>query len=78
MQAALFSDTFYHGENHIEFDPQEVVSAEERTERLFLRGEHIVTQITLQNGAQYVLKGALKAQIEHARHTAHPNTAHTK
>ena len=67
MRAALFSDTFYHGENHIEFDPQKVVAAEERTERLLLRGQHTVTQITLKNGAQYVLRGALKAQIESAQ-----------
>ncbi len=68
MRAALFSDTFYHGENHIEFDPSQVVQCEERTERLFLRGSHTVTQITLENGAQYVLRGALKAQIERVRH----------
>ena len=69
MRAALFSDTFYHGENHIEFDPACVTHCEERTERLFLRGQHAVTQITLDNGAQYVLRGALKAQIERARST---------
>ena len=67
MRGALFSDTFYHGENHIEFDPACVTHGEKRTERLFLRGQHDVTQITLENGAQYLLRGAWKVQIERAR-----------
>lgn len=70
MKAELFSDNLYHDQNHLEFDPVQVVAAEERVERLFLRGQHAITQILLKNGTQYLLRGALKAQIKAARHTS--------
>jgi hypothetical protein len=64
MRCEIFTDPFYNGDTHIEFDPDEVVEVQEKTVRLFLRGKHRVTVIGLRGGARYILRGEMAARIE--------------
>jgi hypothetical protein len=70
MHCEIFTDSIYHGDQHLELDPREVAQAEERTVRLFLRGRHDVTKVTLQDGRKYLLRGHLAARIEAERRRA--------
>ena len=70
MHCEIFTDAFYHGDQHIDIDPAQVASAEERTVRLFLRGSHAVTQARLRDGREFLLRGSWAAQIEAAREEA--------
>ncbi len=67
MRCVVFTDPIYHGDKYVEFDPADVMAMEEKTVSLLLRGKHPVTYITLKSGAEYPLKGHLRAQIEAAQ-----------
>ena len=67
MRYKIFSDPFYHSDNEIEFEPNDVISVERRTLTLFMRGKHQVTYVTLRNGAEHALEGDVAAEIEAAR-----------
>ena len=67
MSLKLFTDPYYHSDDYLDFDPNEVVKIELRTASLFLRGKHQVTYITLKSGGEYGLVGDVAAEIEAAR-----------
>ena len=67
IRCKVFTDPFYHSDNYIEFEANEVVSVERKTLTLFLRGKHQVTYVTLKNGAEHALEGDLVAEIEAAQ-----------
>ena len=67
MRFKIFTDPFYHSDNEVEFDPNDVIAIEQRTLRLFLRGSYKVTYITLKSGAEHALEGDVAAEIEAAR-----------
>lgn len=75
MRCQIFTDPLYHAERHLDFDPADVVAIEEKTARLFLRGKHRVTAITLKSGVQHLLRGEVAAQIEAAREAARREAA---
>jgi hypothetical protein len=70
MRFDIFTDPRYHAEQHIEFEPTEVVGLEEKTVRLFMGGKHQVTVVTLQNGERHVLAGFVAQQIAGAKSAA--------
>ena len=65
MRCEIFTDPLYHSDTHLEFDPAQVVAVEEKTIRLFLRGKHRVTEVTLQSGARHILKSVLCVESHH-------------
>ena len=69
MRFEIFTDPLYNGETFVEFDPDDVVEAEEKTIKLFLRGRHRVTEIRLKSGAKHLLIGEVKAQIENGQNS---------
>jgi hypothetical protein len=67
MRCQVLTNPNYHTDKFVEFDPNQVISMEEKTIRILFGGKHRVTVITLQGGRRYFLKGDLIAQIEAAR-----------
>ena len=67
MQFIVFTDPRYHAEQHVELDPTQIASVEEKTVRLFMDGKHRVTVVTLQNGERHTLAGFVAQQIARAK-----------
>ncbi len=67
MRYKVFNDPFYHSDNDVEFDSNDVILIEQKTLTLFLRGKYKVTYITLRSGAEHALQGDVAAEIEAAQ-----------
>ena len=67
MVLEVFTDPRYSAEKVMDIDPTQVVDAVEKTIRLFMGGEHRVTEVTLKSGNRYTLKGALRQELEAAQ-----------
>lgn len=67
MRCEVFTDPLYNGEKSIEFEPSDVVAAQERDLRLLLRPKRRVTVITLRNGDRYMLDGSWSERIQAAQ-----------
>ena len=67
MHYKIFTDPYYHSDDYVEFDPNDIVKIEQKTLTLFLRGKYKVTHITLRSGAEYTLEGDVATEIEAAQ-----------
>lgn len=70
MRYQVLTNPNYHADKHVEFEPTEVLTIEEKTMKILFGGTHRVTIITLEGGARYILVGHLSAEIEAARQQA--------
>lgn len=70
LRFAIFSDPMYSSDRHVEFDPMDVVSIEQKQVSLLLRGKFWATYVTLKNGTEYFLDGRVRDEIETAQRRA--------
>ncbi|MDF2441782.1 MAG: hypothetical protein JWN98_2766 [Abditibacteriota bacterium] len=70
MRYQVLTNPNYHADKHVEIDPTEVVSMEEKVMKILFGGTHRVTVVSLKDGGRYILVGHLSAEIEAARRQA--------
>lgn len=66
LRFSVFSDPMYASDRTIDIDPAEVVSVQQKTVSLLMRGRFPVTVVKLKSGAEHILEGYVEHQIRAA------------
>lgn len=66
LRFSVFSDPMYAPDRTVDFDSGDVISVQQRTVSLLMRGRYPVTVVKLKSGAEYILEGYVEGEIRSA------------